>query len=166
MKCERCTALRTMGYEYPETYCCKGIDNDHEKATEDGCTLHPMTVKKMVREYDEAWEMQYQDIGEWYEENEYNKKHNTNVSDIDGAYVKQAIHCIGLDYAKPYTRHGKKFYEPYRNHYDAGGKDIEIWDALTTIGHAYKNQMYHLTDEGFRWIGKILNITIKKRGAK
>lgn len=162
MKCNRCPALRVEGYEYPEEYCCIGIDDDNEHATDDGCTLHPMTIKRMVKENDEAWARQYQDCGEWYMESEYNKKHNTNVSDINGVYVKQAVHCVGLDHAKPYTRHGKKFYKPYRNYYDAGGKDIEIWDALTTIGHAYKNQMYHLTDEGFRWLGKILNITIKE----
>ena len=160
MKCDRCPALRTEGYAYPEEYCCIGIDGS-EYETDDGCTLHHMTVKKMVRENDEAWALHYQDIGEWFKESEYNEKHNTNVSDINGKYVRQAMHCIGLDYAKPYTRHGKKFYKPYRNHYDAGGKDIETWDALTYIGHAYKGNMYHLTAEGFRWLGRILDITIK-----
>lgn len=162
MKCDRCPALRTEGYEYPEEYCCIGIDGS-EYETDDGCTLHPMTIKKMVRQNDEAFEMQYQDICEWYEENAFNEKHNTNVSDINGKYVRQAMHCIGLDYKKPYTRHGKKFYKPYRNRYDAGGKDIEIWDALTHIGYAYKNRVYHLTAAGFRWLGRILNITIKGR---
>ena len=156
MKCDRCPALRTEGYEYPEEYCCIGIDGSEYEA-DDGCTLHPMTIKKMVRQ----WEMQYQDIGEWYNEDEFNKKYNTNVSDINGNYVSQAMHCIGLDYKKPYTRHGKKFYKPYRNGYDAGGKDVEIWDALTQIGYAYKNRVYHLTAAGFRWLGRILNITIK-----
>ena len=33
MKCENCPALRTEGYEYPETYCCvygedEGLNND------------------------------------------------------------------------------------------------------------------------------------------
>ena len=160
MKCDRCPALRTEGYEYPEEYCCIGIDGSEYEA-DDGCTLHPMTIKKMVRQHDESWEMQYQDIGEWYNEDEFNKKYNTNVSDTNGNYVSQAMHCIGLDYKKPYTRHGKKFYKPYRNGYDAGGKDVEIWDALTQIGYAYKNRVYHLTAAGFRWLGRILNITIK-----
>ena len=160
MKCNRCPALRSEGYEYPEEYCCIGIDGS-EYGTDDGCTLHPMTIKKMVRKYDEAFDMLFQDICEWYNEDEFNKKYNTNVSDINDNYVSQAIHCIGLDYKKPYTRHGKKFYKPYRNGYDAGGKDVEIWDALTQIGYAYKNRTYHLTAAGFRWLGRILNITIK-----
>jgi hypothetical protein len=30
-----------------------------------------------------------------------------------------AMHCIGMDYRKPYKRHGKLFYRPYRNRYQA-----------------------------------------------
>ena len=39
-----------------------------------------------------------------------------------------AQHCIGLDHKKPYKRHGRYFYRPYRNYYDASVKDCETWD--------------------------------------
>lgn len=32
-------------------------------------------------------------------------------------YIELAKHCIGLDRKKPYTRHSRKFYRPYRNYY-------------------------------------------------
>lgn len=38
-------------------------------------------------------------------------------------------HAIGLDYQKPYTRHGKKFYKPYRNYFGAAANDTE-WENL------------------------------------
>ena len=159
MICDNCPALCCEGYEYPEEYCALGFDEEYGK--DDGCTVNHNRIKAEMRKLNEEYALQYQDCGEWFKESEYNKKHNTDVSDINGKYVKQAMHCIGLDYKKPYTRHGKKFYKPYRNGYDAGGKDIEIWDALTHIGYAYKNRVYHLTAAGFRWLGRILNITIK-----
>lgn len=43
----------------------------------------------------------------------------------DNIYITLAKHCIGLDHNKPYKRHGRYFYRPYRNHYDAGGKDVK-----------------------------------------
>lgn len=64
MKCDRCIALRTEGYEYPEEYCSIGIDDDSEYATDDGCTLNPMTIKKMVKEIDEAFRILIRD-GIW-----------------------------------------------------------------------------------------------------
>lgn len=37
-------------------------------------------------------------------------------------YIDLASHCIGLDYNKPYKRHGRYFYRPYRNYKDAEQK--------------------------------------------
>ena len=47
-----------------------------------------------------------------------------------------ARHCIGLDHKKPYKRHGRYFYRPYRNYYDASVKDCETWDLLVQAGYA------------------------------
>ena len=48
-------------------------------------------------------------------------------------YIDQAKHCIGLDRKKPYIRHGKKFYFPYRNYF-ATGRDYEIWEVMESAG--------------------------------
>lgn len=51
-----------------------------------------------------------------------------------------AQHCIGLDHKKPYKRHGRYFYRPYRNYYDASVKDCETWDLLVQAGYAEAGQ--------------------------
>lgn len=56
--------------------------------------------------------------------------------DDGNIYVKLASHCIGLDYKSPYKRNGRYFYRPYRNYYDAGGNDVEIWDVMVGAGYA------------------------------
>lgn len=85
----------------------------------------------------------------------------------DNTYINLAKHCIGLDHKKPYKRHGRYFYRPYRNHYDAGGKDVEIWDMMVSAGYAeagrkdrYGGRMYWLTRAGLDWLGEKLGIHI------
>lgn len=59
MICDRCKALKTEGYEYPQDYCSIGVDDEfgyENKKGEYGCTLHYKTIEKMVRENEEAWE--------------------------------------------------------------------------------------------------------------
>lgn len=82
-------------------------------------------------------------------------------------YIALASYCIGLDHKKPYKRHGRHFYRPYRNYYDAGEKDVEVWDMLVDAGYAesgrkdrYGGRMYWLTREGLDWLGEKLVIHI------
>lgn len=78
--------------------------------------------------------------------------------------ISLAKHCIGLDQKKPYIRHGKKFYKPYRNYYEAGGQDIIIWLSLCELGYVkkYRNEThtFYLTRRGLDWLGKELGIYI------
>ena len=48
-------------------------------------------------------------------------------------YIEEAKHAIGLDYKKPYHRHGKAFYKPYRNYF-CTKKGDEIWNVLQNAG--------------------------------
>ena len=90
------------------------------------------------------------------------------MTELNGnIYIDLASHCIGLDYKKPYKRHGRYFYRPYRNYYGAGGKDVEIWDVMVDSGYAAAGKkdrdggcMYWLTREGLDWLGKKLGIQI------
>lgn len=82
-------------------------------------------------------------------------------------HIDLAKHCIGLDRKKPYTRHGKKFYKPYRNYYDAGGRDVDIWNDMYKLGYAgrgkkdrYGGYMFWMTREGLDWLGTELGIKI------
>lgn len=85
----------------------------------------------------------------------------------ENIYITLASHCIGLDYRKPYKRHGRYFYRPYRNYYAAGRKDVELWDVMVAAGYAEKGKenshggrMYWLTREGLDWLGEKLGIRI------
>lgn len=75
--------------------------------------------------------------------------------------ISMCRHAIGMSNRKPYKRHGKLFFKSYRNHYDAGIKDIPIWEQLVEMGYAYKNRLYHLTDDGVEWLSKEIGIIIK-----
>ncbi|MBR3163802.1 hypothetical protein IKF15_00625 [Candidatus Saccharibacteria bacterium] len=50
--------------------------------------------------------------------------------------IKLMEHCIGYDPGRVYWRHGKKYYKPWRNHFCAGGSDLEVWDGLKKQGFA------------------------------
>lgn len=41
--------------------------------------------------------------------------------------VDYCKHMVGLDYERPYQRHGKLFYKPYRNHWEAPAMVTKFW---------------------------------------
>lgn len=88
------------------------------------------------------------------------------MTDGKNRYVDLAMHCIGLDRKRPYARHNKRFYRPYRNYF-ASGKDHEDWDVMALVGYAERGEanshggyMYYMTRAGLDWLGKKLGIHI------
>lgn len=83
-------------------------------------------------------------------------------------HIDKAKHCIGLDYKKPYKRHGKKFYKPYRNFYCTSPTD-KIWNELKEKGYAVNDEPkkeccnFWLTRKGLDWLGELLGIKIYDR---
>lgn len=83
-------------------------------------------------------------------------------------YVDVASHAIGLGRKRPYTRHGKKFYKPYRNYFSTapGCDDYELWDTLESAGYAKSSQtnrggrVFWLTRAGLDWLGIKLGMHI------
>lgn len=82
-------------------------------------------------------------------------------------YISFASHAIGLGDKKPYKRHGRYFYKPYRNYYAASEEDSKVWDSMVADGLAkagkkdrYGGRMYWLTRKGLDWLGGQLNIKI------
>lgn len=89
------------------------------------------------------------------------------MNDKQNIYISLASHAIGLDHKKPDKLHGRFFYRPYRNFYDASPSDCEIWDFLVAAGYAkagkknrYGGRMYWLTRSGLDWLGEKLGIYI------
>ncbi len=85
-------------------------------------------------------------------------------------YVKLAKHCVGLDRKKPYTRHSRKFYRPYRNYYYTK-EDNEEWSVLENAGYAKHltsnmpgHASFYLTRKGLDWLGEQLGIYIYNEG--
>lgn len=52
--------------------------------------------------------------------------------------VQLAAHAIGLDNKRPYQRHGKFFYRPYRNRFATHDKapDYRAWQGMVANGYA------------------------------
>lgn len=81
-------------------------------------------------------------------------------------------HMVGLDYKRPYHRHGKAFYRPYRNYYEDTLSGNRVLDKLPRdvvqkeVGII--STWYTLTDNGLKWIGRQLHVTIlnKRKGCR
>lgn len=84
--------------------------------------------------------------------------------------IDLAKHCIGLGKRKPYMRHGRRYYKPYRNYFASAGigKDYEKCEMLVAAGYAErsgtKNQhggyTYFLTRAGLNWLGNEIGVLI------
>lgn len=75
-------------------------------------------------------------------------------------------HMVGLDYQKPYHRHGKAFYRPYRNYFADGIPGNRLLNKLAgwiiTKSQGERHVYYKLTTEGLKWLGRQLKIEIKE----
>ena len=85
-------------------------------------------------------------------------------------YIKVMKHCIGLDRAKPYKRHGKLFYRPFRNYFETGPNcdGVDIWLDLEKHGYAIRGFAYWewtfmLTDYALDCLGEHLGVKIYNR---
>ena len=84
---------------------------------------------------------------------------------------QMVLHTIGLDsYRRPYTRHGRKFYRPYRNYFTTNGKSAAfrplveagyMTEELMLCGPAgTEGHLYRLTRAGLDWLGEQIGVTI------
>lgn len=80
--------------------------------------------------------------------------------------IELCKHMVGLDYKSPYHRHGKAFYKPYRNYYEAPKDGNPILDKLPfaiinkSVGGV--SVWYELTEQGLGWLSRQLKITIRE----
>ena len=82
-------------------------------------------------------------------------------------HIKAMKHCIGLDQKKPYTRHGKLFYKPWRNYYATGPEcdGVDIWIDLekhyyAVHGFGDYRWWFMLTNCGLDALGQALGVRI------
>lgn len=65
--------------------------------------------------------------------------------------IHLCMHAVGFSDRDPYKRHGKLFFKSYRNRYNAAENNVPVWEELVSLGYAYKNRMYHMTEKGLEW---------------
>ena len=77
-------------------------------------------------------------------------------------------HMVGLDYKRPYHRHGKSFYKAYRNYYGDVPEGNRILDKMPSeLFRVHRNERgatYYLTQTGLDWLGRQLKMKITRRG--
>lgn len=88
-------------------------------------------------------------------------------ADKRSRYVDVASHAIGLDRRRPYQRHGKRWYRPYRNYFYTVPKcsDYALWETLESAGYANSQAseqgvMFWLTRDGLDWLGNQIGVHI------
>ena len=73
-------------------------------------------------------------------------------------------HMVGLDYERPYHRHGKAFYRAYRNYYGDVPEGNRLLDKLPeclfTVRRDERGATYHLTPAGLAWLGRRIGVVI------
>lgn len=77
-------------------------------------------------------------------------------------------HMIGLDgfKHKPYIRHGRKFYKPYRNYWAGENKYLEYFSGEPGIAEKQEPERagglpyYKLTAGGRRWLSEKIGVMI------
>ncbi len=139
---------------------CTGYDGNCKN-----CPLDPC-IAFIADSTDKASEI----VLNWCKEHpvETRQEMSSSKSEMD-RILEICKHTIGLDYKKPYHRHGKAFYKPYRNFF-CTSKDDTIWNRLCAVGIAKRSEEhngcvdFYLTRVGVEWLSRQLKITIKGTG--
>ena len=161
--CEECGFLGVSGYEYPESYCTVGVQEDDPKFDEDkdgcGCHYNIRTLRKMKKENEHAEYLCYLGYSDYslMPTMEYTEE-NENILEKHRELMR---HALGLDNNRPYKRHGKLFYKPYRNYFQTGVDTVDYpyWERIEKAGLAKvredgMNLWYSLTRSGMDWLGQ------------
>lgn len=73
-------------------------------------------------------------------------------------------HMVGLDYKRPYHRHGKAFYRAYRNYYYDLPEGNRLLDKMPKeLFRVHRNEhstTYYLTQTGLDWLGHQLHVKL------
>lgn len=83
---------------------------------------------------------------------------------------QKVLHTIGLNSGhvgrRLYTRHGKKYYKPFRNYFYGNDADLDglvdagYMECREEISHGKKIKTYWLTRIGLDWVGEQIGVHI------
>ena len=161
MKCESCRFAPPSDPEGFNDEC--GCYDKYGTVWKDGsygCTLNYQTLQK--------WEKQrLNDLG-------YSGEDMGVQMDFDNqgwsmeAVLDDMRHMIGLDMFKhkPYKRHGKLFYRPFRNYWAGPNKYLDYFSGAIGIAVRLEPEArgrlpyYYLTRRGLDFLGRHIGVTI------
>ena len=160
--CDDCEFLGIDGYEYPESYCTVGVQDDDPKFDEDkdgcGCRYNVRTLRKRKAENEHSEYLYYLGYSDY---SLMPTMEHTKENEVILEKHRELIrHALGMDHRKSYVRHGKRFYRPYRNYFFTTEKTVDFpyWERLTVAGLAKKEVLddaitYFVTRPGMDWLG-------------
>ena len=159
MKCCRCPFVPAQGPEGDADEC--GYWENFGtvwKDGQEGCRLTRRQIEKIEDQHADYLGMVGLEMGMEMDFKSLGIEMDKVVSDCQ--------HMIGLDGIrhKPYIRHGKKYFRPWRNYWCGREPGLE-WMSADAIGLAEKWQdgkysYYRLTREGLDWLGRQIGIVI------
>lgn len=160
MKCIKCpwNPPRSEAGDYSD---CPGTGKETTwKDGEDGCTLTRRQLEKMDEEYADFLGNMGDDMGIKMDFENKGWKLESAMDDMR--------HMIGLDMLKhkPYRRHGRLFYKPYRNYWAGFNKYLDYFSGVLGLVEKQepdpngKMPYYHLTRRGLDFLGRHINVTI------
>lgn len=161
MKCERCEFAPPVGPEGGQDEC--GCFEKYGTVWKDGsygCTLNYQTLRKWDEE-------RMNDMGDMGTDMGVKMDFDNRGWDMEQA-IRNMMHMVGMypeGCRHAYKRHGKIFYKPYRNYWAGFNKYLDYFiklDITRRIEPKITGDMpyYILTDEGRRFLGRHLNVTI------
>lgn len=107
-------------------------------------------------------------------ENEYEHYENDGKSITVCTLRQLCLHTIGLklngssNRRRLYTRHGKRFYKPYRNYFSGNNKELDklvdagLMEMISETVHGIEDyRTYWFNRKGLDWLGNQIGITIR-----
>ncbi len=160
MKCIKCpwNPPQSEAGDYPD---CLGTGKETTwKDGEYGCTLTRRQLEKMDKEYAEYLGNMGDDMGIKTDFDNMGWKMESALDDMR--------HMIGLDMFKhkPYRRHGKLFYKPYRNYWAGYNKYLDYFSGSLGLVEKWdyesdgKMTYYSMTRRGLDFLGRQIKVTI------
>ncbi len=103
-------------------------------------------------------------------ENEYEHYENDGKQITVCTLRQKCLHTIGLNSShtgrRLYTRHGKKYYKPFRNYFYGKDKELETlveagyMEKMEEISHGQKTVTYWFNRESLDWLGEQIGVYI------
>lgn len=167
MKCEFCRFAPPVNADgYQDECSLFDLYGTVWKDGKEGCTMSYQTLAKNERMYDEAMADM---AAAWGLEHDF-ENHGWDIEKT----IEHCKHMVGYDHHIPpkvYHRHGRAFYKAYRNYWGNGKEEKPDFEYMCHKAFGFMEKQvdsngyvtYYLTEDGLRWLGNKLHVTIREQ---